>query len=182
MDTVECKERRNTVRKKYFRYFVVIFVLLFLIGSCGSVLAYLTSSDSAGNSFKVGACNTQIEEKYKPPDEIDPGCSFTKDVKITNTGPSDCYVRVKAVFSDEDMGKYCKVDWNTIDFDYDSDDGYYYYRNKLKADETTESLFTSITVDENIPADEIKPFDILVYSEACEASDIAGYREIWQKF
>ena len=80
------------------------------------------------------------------------------------------------------MGKYCKVDWNTIDFDYDSDDGYYYYRNKLKADETTESLFTSITVDENIPADEIKPFDILVYSEACEASDIAGYREIWQKF
>ena len=157
----------------------MISMLLVLISLCSVVLAYFTSSDKDLNLFKVGACNTVIEEKYDPPDKLEPGCSFTKNVKIRNIGPSDCFIRVKAVYSDYEIGKYCYIDWNTTDYKYNSDDGYYYYKEKLKAGEVTESLFTTVKLNENIISAEIKDFDILIYSEAYEADKADNYEDVW---
>lgn len=150
-----------------------------MIVSGGSISAYLTASDIKENSFAVGACNTQIIEKYNPPGRLEPGISFTKDVKVKNTGPSDCFVRVKAVFTDQDMGKHCTVDWNLNDYEFNAADGYYYYREKLAEGDITESLFTAVTVSDSIAPEELKDFDILVYSEALRGSDGESYRQVW---
>ncbi|MGN0630376.1 MAG: hypothetical protein ACI4JN_03525, partial [Ruminococcus sp.] len=58
-------------------------------------------------------------------------------------------------------------------------DGYYYYREKLAEGDITESLFTAVTVSDSIAPEELKDFDILVYSEALRGSDGESYRQVW---
>ena len=51
--------------------------------------------------------------------------------------------------------------------------GFYYYREPLNVGETTPSLFTYIKTI-NITADDIDQFDILVYAESTQLTDING--------
>lgn len=161
------------------KYLIVISVLMIMIICISSVLAYLTASDLNNNTFAIGACNSEIIEKFNPPEKLEPGSAFTKDVRVRNNGPSDCYVRVKAVFTDCDMEKICTVNWNFEDFEYNTTDGYYYYKSKLAEGEATESLFTTVTISDSIAPDEIKDFDILVYSEAIGCAYGEEYEQAW---
>ncbi len=107
---------------------------------------------------------------------------ITKDVKIRNTGKDDCYVRVLSLFSDSDMEKYCTVNYNTTDFTYNKNDGYYYYKKVLKKGETTPSLFTTVTISKNIPQDEIRKFDIIVYQESYQSYGFDSYQAAWDHY
>ena len=161
---------------------MVIAILLLLISACVGAFAYLTDADRATNTLTVGGVNVGIVEEFDPPKEIVPGVAFTKDVKVQNNGPSNCYVRIKAVFTDSDMEKYCSVDWNTSDFVYNDEDGYYYYKGELEVGELTKSLFTTVTVSDSIPEAEIKDFDILVYTEAYQSNGFDNYEEAWEHY
>ena len=107
------------------------------------------------------------------------GTVIIKDVKVQNDGPNDCYVRIKALFTDSDMGSYCTVDWNTTDFAYNAEDGYYYYRAVLKNGEVTPSLFTTITVSSDLPEDEVKAFSVIVYAESYQSEGFENDQEAW---
>lgn len=169
-----CKNRKRGI--------ILIVVLILAICSCGGILAYLTSVDNAYNSVKVGGVNTEIIEDFSPPNKIKPGTSFTKDVKVQNTGPSDCYVRVKAVFTDSSMGDVCTVDWNKTDYVYNEKDGYYYYKHILSDGDKTESLFTTITVSDKISEADIIDFDVLVYAEAYQSDGFTDYAKAWEHY
>lgn len=157
-------------------------VLVAFILCCGTTYAYLSDADTVKNTATIGSGNISIVEDFNPPPNITPGTTYTKNVRIENDGPSDCFVRVKAVFTDSDIGDYCEVDWNDADWVYNSEDGYYYYPNLMEAGDITESLFTTVKIKNTIPQDNLKSFDILVYAESCPTKTFTDYQEAWDDF
>ena len=166
-------------KKLYEILFIIIFILLI---SFPVISAYLSDADTAENKLTVGGNRIELIEDFQPPKELLPGTSFTKDVKVENVGPNDCYVRIKAVFTDSDMEKYCTVDFNTTDYVYNSEDGFYYYKEILKSGETTPSLFTTVSLSDSITAEEIKDFDILVYTESYQSEGFTDYASAWEYY
>lgn len=156
--------------------------LLALCLAAGSIAAYLTDADQAINTVTVGSNEIEIIEEFTPPDEVYPGDVIPKDVKVKNTGLSDCYVRVAAVFSDTGMSNFCTVDWNTTDWVYNENDGYWYYKKAISEGESTSSLFTTVTVSNSVNWDTYKNFDIFVYAESYQANGHDNYTDAWSKY
>jgi hypothetical protein len=162
--------------------------------------ANLSDKDNITNNANVGSVNTEIIEDFAPPEELMPGIDFTKNVSVKNVGPSACFIRIKAVFTDSDMEKLCSVLWNTTDFEYNTQDGFWYYKSVLHNGETTSSLFQKVSIltemEDGTPItkDMMKDFDILVYMESyqAECNDnsyeldengyFANYQDAWDKY
>ncbi len=175
------------------------------------VSAYFASQSSVENKMIVADNVIEISEEFSPPEEQYEGENlFKKDVSVTNTGSSPCYVRVYADFSNSFVrsNSYISADTDegalnfySADRTINSEDeittfveyinaldggwvfvpddsgtalsGFYYYREPLNVGETTPSLFTYIKTI-NITADDIDQFDILVYAESTQLTDING--------
>lgn len=131
------------------------------------ILAYLTSVDTAENSFSVGNSRIQISEEFLPED-LQPGVSIAKKVNIINNGRNPCELRVLACLSDMDMQEYIDIDYNTAAWEL-KEDGYYYYRDIVEAEGITEPLFTKVSVSAEAPAAELKDFQIYIYAESSNA-------------
>lgn len=172
------KKKRIFYRKPYA---FLSCALVALSALSTGIYAYFSDMDRMANAVSIGGCNVEILEDFEPPQTLDKGGSFKKDVSVKNMGPSDCYVRVKAVFSNSDMEAYCSVDWNTTDWVYDIADGYYYYPHFIKAGESTVSLFTTVVWNDVLP-DQIENFDIIVYAEGYQANLFEDYQEAWEHF
>ena len=168
--------------KKILKITLALLIVGFGIFGVSSIYAYLTDIAIASNVVIVGSIDIEINEIFEPPVKLEPGISFTKDVSITNTGISDCYVRIKAVYTDSDMGDYCTLDIDTENFIYNEKDNFYYYKNVLKQGEKSPSLFTTVTLSEAIKAEEIKDFDILIYAESFQASGFDDYKDAWKYY
>ncbi len=159
---------------------------LLLIGICisfsiATIAAYLADADSARNAVTVGGNRIEIDEIFEP-EPIMPDETIVKKVRIKNTGPNACYVRVMAVFSDSDLGKYTQVDWNLKDWIYNAQDGYYYYPSIIEHDESTSWLFTSLRFSEDLPQEMIKDTDLIVYAESYQAEGFENYELAWKDF
>lgn len=167
--------------KKLRKWIILTPLVLISILSIG-IWAYFTGRNSMKNTIILGGVTVEVVETFEPPEVLEPGTSFTKDVKVQNLGPSDAYIRVFAVFSDSEMEEYCTVDWNTTDFIYNETDGYWYYTKKLMAEgnaSITSSLFTTVTLSNEIPEDKIKDFEILIYAEGFQAEGFETYEDAW---
>lgn len=55
----------------------------------GGTLAYFSDQESKKNTFTMGELDTDLEEKFDPPDDWRPGVEVEKEVKITNSGTVD---------------------------------------------------------------------------------------------
>ena len=186
---LESQEKRIMKRRKVIRVLLVV-CLLAVTATVGipAVYGYFTARKSLINKVAPGGNKIRIAETFTPPQAIEPGDVIRKDVKIQNGGPSPCFVRVKAVFSDSAMKDYCTVDRNSTDFVYDESDGYYYYKRALDYDkenqrgQMTESLFTTIAIDEGMPREKLKSFDVIVYAESYQAEEGTEYRKAWEQY
>ena len=118
--------------------------------SAQSAMAYFTTYVKAKGGYEITlGSQTEIEEDVK---------DMTKEIKISNTGETDCYVRVKVfagsqyqeglVYSDE-SGKWTP-----------GDDGYYYYSDIIAPGAKSEELLVKIS-NMNLPKD----FNVIVVSE-----------------
>lgn len=162
---------------------IIISSALAALAITGGALAFLTDIASKTNILTIGGNTIEIVEDFEPPEIIEAGISFKKDVQIKNTGPSDCYVRVKVVFTDSDMEKFCTfTDLNTTDWIYNSSDNWYYYTQSLKKEELTSSLFTNVAISNNLESYQIKDFDILLYAESFQAYEFDNYEDAWEEF
>lgn len=157
-------------------------VVVVVVALTSGITAYLTDGDSADNNLSIGGNRVEIVEEFTPPEELLPGVVIPKNVMVTNVGPSDCYVRVMAVFSNGDMKQYCEVDWNTSNWVLNSTDGYWYYTKPIATGESTPSLFTTITIDDSAPADAIVEFDMIVYAESYQSAGSNSYTEAWANY
>ena len=152
--------------------------LIAAIGAVGAAAliaftsAYFVDGDTATNTFKIGHNVSSIEENF-PSGKLEPGKTYTKEVRVKNKDSVKCFVRVLAEPSDSDMSDHLDIDWNTTDWTERQEDGYRYYRKALKPGETTSPLFTKVTIENDFvnPQLTAKNFDIGVYEETVQSHD-----------
>ncbi|MCD8083709.1 MAG: hypothetical protein LUE86_09445 [Clostridiales bacterium] len=68
------------------------------------IYAYQTNSEKSTNTVTVANNEIEPNEEFDPPPELVEGInSYKKAVSIENTGNVDCYIRVRAEFSDSSI-------------------------------------------------------------------------------
>lgn len=134
----------------------------------GGVAAYLTDYDKAMNEFTVGKVDIELQEpEWKPEDHTDtePGDEIPKDPKVKNTGVNDAFVYLEVsipvrdvIAADEDGSRLeqkeqelfsfaAKDAWTLLEEQNVAENKVYVYAYNqiLKAGETTETLFDTMT-------------------------------------
>ncbi len=119
----------------------------FLLGA--GVLGYWKQTGNTLNILSTASFQNKIVEEYKTPEPIIPGDQVEKIVNVSNTGNVDSLIRVavKKAFGDEQKdGTFLadtSLDPKVIDINYSDtwwekgNDGYFYYKDILKAGQTT---------------------------------------------
>ena len=161
---------------------ICLCMLLAAFGQSGNMQAYFTDGIQKDNVTKVGTVEVKIREEFQQPEEILPGQTIQKRVQIENMGSAPCYVRVKAVFSDSRIEKYCTVDWNLTDWFYNSAEEYVYYKEVLKPGEKTRNLMTEIAISEQSRKENLRSVQLLVYTESCQAGSFPDWQTAWDEF
>lgn len=151
---------------KHFKAAGVAAVCIFS-AAAGVTCAYLTARDSAENTLNVSKVETAIVEDFEPPEDPGPGSIVKKAPRIHSDSTVDCYVRVRAVFTN-DGDSFCeplKINegWTP------GEDGYYYWEAPLPPGEDTEALFDVVQLRRDMEEADIRPFDILIYAESIQA-------------
>ena len=184
-----------------------------MILSVGFVLAYLTDSDSKNNKMNAGENVNELEGRYSPPAEQKQDNTYEKEIIVKNTGDVPCFVRVYVDLSDSEIlditqfssdgnsffpadptknNSFAKQFGENSKWTYISDDsnenvnGYYYYKEPVQPDESTEPLFswvkTTYQIDENP-----KQYEIITYSETVQTRNDKGekyndFKTAWKEF
>ena len=153
----------------------LIALLLNLICFSGVILvnAYLISNDKIVNSFHVGNSELKIVEDFESPQQLAPGQVITKKVRIKNIGLCACQTRVMVAFSDSKAQRNARIDYNLNDWEL-RDDGYWYCKASLQPGETSPRLFERVTIPGGAAPEDLKGFEIIVYSE-CVNVESGGF-------
>lgn len=146
-----------------------------LVGAlfCSGIYAYLTAQAGQVNQLTMGENVIETEEEFPDPDPK-PGESIKKVVKVKNTGDVPCFVRTQVLFSNGEAEAVSSIDLNTVDWTEKQGDGYYYYKHILPAGETSTALMTAIKIADHASLDDLKDFQVIVYSESVQSE---GYQE-----
>lgn len=180
------------MNKKKLIILIVSFVLIISVAA-GITYAFIISQvdndDAAENDLKVAETRTLlIEEEIELPETITPGTTVKGEVSVQNTGNIDSFIRAKIVFSNNSAEEFCDISI-AEDWEYNSSDGYYYYKKIVEPD-TTIQLFESIKVKENkddgtaYTTDDMVNFDIIIYTESIQTSDKTSDEcsEAWSEY
>ncbi len=130
---------------------------LALVGSISvhEAMAYFTTYVTAKGGYQItlGSSST-IEESFE---------DMTKHITISNTGSSECYVRVKVFCGDMVSISYfgTQDEAGTPYWSKNTSDGYWYYKDIVPVGGKTEELQAKISV----PADFEESFDVIVIQE-----------------
>ena len=153
----------------------LIALLLNLICFSGVILvnAYLISNDKIVNSFHVGNSELKIVEDFESPQQLAPGKKKKKKVRIKNIGLCACQTRVMVAFSDSKAQRNARIDYNLNDWEL-RDDGYWYCKASLQPGETSPCLFERVTIPGGAAPEDLKGFEIIVYSE-CVNVESGGF-------
>lgn len=169
--------------KKFFKTHakLCIAVLALALVTVGGTLALMAvSSNSVINSFTAASIDTEIKEEV-----VGEG---TKQVSITNKGPSDAYVRARIMVSGVEKDQVEIVGsvpsdagiaankvylvmpnsaiWKQAAGETEKDD-FYYYLGVVKPDDPTENLLEKVVFGKDLQNDEfLAGFNITVYHES----------------
>ena len=180
--------------KKSKKVIIMLIILLVSLTIGTSIYGYFTYKASRENTIILGYNKIELNEEYTPPtnmkEQIEQGneVSYTKEPYVTNTGSVDCYVRVKSEVSDSRVKDYLSIDYNSSeDINDDSKDwyyydGYYYYKEAITPGDSTEPLFTTVTIASNADNIVLEGFDIYVYAESVQTVENKNMMEVWNYF
>lgn len=161
----------------------------------GGTTAYFTAFDNRLNTAAVGRNTSEIEEDFPKPTpgplENDP--EYKKTVWVTNASSAeegfnvDCYVRVALSYSDYDIGSALVLkNLDTVNWIYNPEDGYYYYKNVLEEGASTTPLFTGFSIEseqaDTTYLEESDTFTIQIYEESIQAGSFADYQSAWRYY
>lgn len=172
---------------------ISLICLLMSVLTLGTTYALLIHEDKVINYFTVGSTAIVIEEEFTPPPKLEPDISFVKKPEVVNTGNLPCYVRMRVDISNSDVIDYVTLKYlesdtvNTENWEYNTQDGYYYYKEVLAANSRTEPIFTSVSISKYKPDGEteltvadLEEFDISIYAESIQIEDDSiSYMEAW---
>lgn len=171
---------------------------LAVVAIAGASLAYFTDKDAKTNTFTLGNVDIELnEENWAAPTAAVPDVEYAKDPVVTNIGENDAWIRVDVTLSDAEAftaaaEKHNITDLATIFADHDEekwtlagtpvyDDEAntltysYYYNTVLAVGESTEALFTSVTIPAEFDNEDMKEiradFTIDVTAHAIQTAD-----------
>ena len=171
---------------------------LAVVAIAGASLAYFTNRDAKTNTFTLGNVDIELnEENWAAPTAAVPDVEYAKDPVVTNIGENDAWIRVDVTLSDAEAftaaaEKHNITDLATIFADHDEekwtlagtpvyDDEAntltysYYYNTVLAVGESTEALFTSVTIPAEFDNEDMKEigadFTIDVTAHAIQTAD-----------
>lgn len=103
------------------KWILVIALVLSVAAAISGTLAYLTSTDTATNTFTVGNVSIDLEEPNYTGNHqtLLPGVEIAKDPQIKNTGSTAAWVWMEITVPN---GLMSYIDWNTTDWTK-TDDG-----------------------------------------------------------
>lgn len=179
----------SEVRKRErMREAAALLLLILLLTAAGLAVgvgsAYFSDQDVRSNRIRPGDSNLEITEEFQPPDELKPGEVIAKSVQITNKGKSNCFVRCRLLLDDEGILPYLNLKLDTESW-VKAEDGYYYYKSALKADEVTTELLKEIEVAQDAPEEFLKRgFSLSVYAESYQQGQFLkeAWQEAWKHF
>lgn len=157
-----------------------VMLILMIAGiSTGAVFAYLTAQDEVLNEITAANTDISISEEFDPPKELNPGITIPKSVMITSHSSADCYIRVMVRFSSLEAEESCEPlqimeGWTR------GEDGYYYWKEKVKPGEQTGELFHSVKIKQDVEKEDLKDFELLVYAEAVSCGQ-ESMQDAWKK-
>lgn len=129
-------------------------VVLVLCLSAREAMAYFTTYVKAEGGYEITLGNeTEVQENVK---------DMTKEITISNTGATDCYVRVKVFCGSQLEIEYAgAVDDQGNAYWTKGDDGYWYYRDILPVHGQSEVLQAKI----RLPEEYTDSFNVIVVQE-----------------
>lgn len=153
-----------SIWKNHKKAVITLVSCLIIGGGVAGTYATLTAvTGDVINSFTGEVIETHIEEPDFPNQDVKPGGSVNKDVKIVNDGPSDAFIRARVTISPAEA---VTIDGTTGDWVL-AEDGWYYYKKVVSGPINGEKFSTtSLMTKVNIPADIKEDFDVTVYQEA----------------
>ena len=171
---------------------------LAVVAIAGTSLAYFTDKEAKTNTFTLGNVDIELnEENWEEPIAAVPDVKYDKDPVVTNIGENDAWIRVDVtlsdaaaftaaaerhqitdlatIFADHDETKWTLAGEPVYDEDADTLTYSYYYNTVLAVDESTEPLFTSVTIPAEFDNDDMKEigedFTIDVTAHAIQTAD-----------
>jgi predicted ribosomally synthesized peptide with SipW-like signal peptide len=97
-------KHRRSIRKR--RLLLLSAGLLLLSLTAGGTLAWLTDKDQASNIFTVGMVGIALEETTGDRYQMLPGCSVSKDPKVTvKSGSEKCWLFIR-LQEENDLDRY----------------------------------------------------------------------------
>lgn len=171
--------------------FIITIILAVLISSVGLNYMYaaMIDSDEKTNDFEISDLSGKIKEKFTPPKidiPIKPGDTYPKEIAVTNSTKAPLFVRVlitPEIVNSENILLSSKIgEVIIVDLGKDwilGEDGYYYYLNQLKHNDTSSNLFNEIYLSKDISdIYNDASMEIFVKSETITVAD-NQYREAW---
>ena len=140
---------------KFKKYFMIAAALaLVSLASVKTTMAYFTDHKET-----TGGVTLSLGDSRLTPHETVEG--LVKHITVENTGNYDVFIRVKAVYGsnyDASVVDNTSAGWEL------KDDGYYYYKDVVKAHETAPELQLQIKVKDNTAVE--NSFNVVIIQEA----------------
>lgn len=141
------------MKRKLFIFGLSMLILsMSVLGS----LAYFTQEETAHNIITTGSIDIELVEtdgEGRPFEDVKsamPGGAYGKVVTVKNTGPNDAFVRIKVEESilraDGTQGDTGLITLDINTEKWELKDGYYYYKSILAPGNSTEPLFTQVSI------------------------------------
>ena len=135
------------------KVFAIALVALLGVLAIGGTSAYFTYSERARNAITTSGIAIRLIEDT---DEIGVDGRAVPFRNVDGVMPGDAFIRIKATVSATTANNsqitipvsVLSLDINTAKWTQDGD--YYYYNDILSANQTTEPLFTTVTIPENL--------------------------------
>lgn len=173
----------------------VLFLVMTVLICATGTMAYVSDSDKKNNVAAVGSVTTEIEEDFPDPTPtpVAQNPKYKKEIWTGNLADNekgfnaDCYVRMLLTYSNNDIGKGVEIlGLDTVNWKYNSQDGYYYCRKKIAEGEKTPSLCTGFRINSAKINDTYKEsmpdFEINVYEESIQAEGFSDFESAWNYF
>ncbi|NLZ46376.1 MAG: hypothetical protein GX896_06750 [Clostridiales bacterium] len=148
--------RKRTVYSLLCVFFAIVFMC-----STGVTLATWIVEDNTTNIISISGVKGKVVEVYEQGQVVYPNGQVRKVVQVENTGSIDAVVRVKVEKtwgdSRDENGKLIintdlntdniQITYNTENWYFNEEDGYFYYKGYLEPNEITPSLFDKFVID-----------------------------------
>ncbi len=152
----------NSIKKQKNKFYLVPLLLVLLVGSTVTLALMMGKSNLLTNTFHAADHQTGIEENVD---------GLKKEVRVQNKSESSpAFIRVRLVVSPEDSVDLIFGGENgdvPDDWEYNEEDGFYYYLKGVPANEYTSYLLKSVELKNGFNGD---TFDVTVYEESCIAT------------